>query len=216
MPKLFCEKCESWIASSWRYEKHVTKCTGQKPWRQRQPTNGMCKYCNSQHKPKSLGAHVVSCSLNPKRKEWIDNISRSQSGKKLSEKHKEKLSKTVTEKVQRDEWHYSFSKTRTHEYKGIKFHGMWEVKYAMFLDEMNIKWRRPTEKFKYSFQGKERYYTPDFHLPEENLYIEIKGYKVERDEAKWSQFPLKLKVVTGEDLVKLGILLDKEIKVIPT
>ena len=43
----------------------------------------------------------------------------------------------------------------------------------------------------------QRYYTPDFYLPDEDIYIEIKGYKTIKDEAKWSQFPIdkRLKVL---------------------
>lgn len=76
----------------------------------------------------------------------------------------------------------------------------------MYLDNLNIKWRRPTEKFKYIFEEKSSYYTPDFYLEDEKVYIEIKGYKTPRDEAKWSQFPDELKVLEGKDLVQLGIL----------
>jgi hypothetical protein len=49
-------------------------------------------------------------------------------------------------------------------------------------------------------EGKDSCYTPDFFLLEQNLYIEVKGYKVLRDEARWSQFPFKLKVL-GEKIV---------------
>jgi len=216
MPKIHCKKCDSSISSEWHYKFHEPKCNGQKPWRKRTPTDGKCKYCGAQYTSKTLGAHVVSCGLNPKRNDWRSNIAKSQVGKLLSEDHKEKLSRRIQEKVQEGTWHLSFSKSRTHEYKGIKLHGMWEVKYAKFLDEQEIKWRRPTEKFKYSFESKDSYYTPDFFLIEQNLYIEIKGYKVLRDEAKWSQFPLNLKVITGKDLIELGLLENKEVKDIPT
>jgi len=37
-------------------------------------------------------------------------------------------------------------------------------------------------------------------------YMEIKGYKTPKDEAKWAQFPLKLKILEGKDLIQLGIL----------
>ena len=76
----------------------------------------------------------------------------------------------------------------------------------MYLDEHHIKWRRPNEKFKYRFEEKDSYYTPDFFLEDEGVYVEIKGYKTPKDEAKWSQFPLKLKILEGKDLIQLGIL----------
>jgi hypothetical protein len=52
-------------------------------------------------------------------------------------------------------------------------------------------------------EGKDSCYRPDFFLLEQNLYIEVKGYKVLRDEARWSQFPFKLKVLGGKDRMSL-------------
>jgi len=175
----------------------------------------LCKFCSEKFEPKKLGAHVINCSLNPNRDLIKKKAGEAQKGKNLSEQHREKISKTVKDKVKNDSWHLSFSRSRTHEYNGIKFHGMWEVKYAKFLDENNTPWRRPTEKFKYEFEGKVSYYTPDFYLPNECLYIEIKGYKTAKDDAKWKQFPLALKVLSGKNLIDLGLLTEKEVKHIP-
>jgi hypothetical protein len=109
-------------------------------------------------------------------------------------------------------WHYSFSKVRTHEYNGIKFMGMWELQYAKWLDQNNVKWRRPKEKFTYEFEEKQRFYTPDFYLIETQEYVEIKGYETEKDRAKWSAFPLKLKIIKGKELFKLEIISEKQLK----
>jgi hypothetical protein len=214
--KVLCEKCSFEIQGHF-YKSHFEKCDGRGPWRKRGPAEGKCRFCNESFGSK-LCSHTPLCFQNPKRNQNLDNRKKASTGRRgspLSEEHKEKLSRRIQEKVQEGTWHLSFSKSRTHEYKGIKLHGMWEVKYAKFLDEQGIKWRRPTEKFKYSFEGKDSYYTPDFFLIEQNLYIEIKGYKVLRDEAKWSQFPLNLKVITGKDLIELGLLENKDVKDIP-
>jgi hypothetical protein len=55
--------------------------------------------------------------------------------------------------------------------------------------------------------GKSHRYFPDFYLPETEEYIEIKGYKTERDEAKWKYFPKdkKLTILFGTELKELGI-----------
>jgi PAB1-binding protein PBP1 len=45
--------------------------------------------------------------------------------------------------------------------------------------------------------------TPDFYLPGTDEFIEIKGYKTEKDTAKWNQFPADK---------KLTILMHKELK----
>lgn len=115
------------------------------------------------------------------------------------------ISKRINEKVEKRDWHNSFSKSRTHIYKGIPLYGMWEVKFATFLDEMLISWLRPEESFQYVFEGKDRRYTPDFLLPE-NLYVEIKGYPTLKDLAKWKYFPYDLRVVFGRHLKELKII----------
>lgn len=119
------------------------------------------------------------------------------------------LSKTINRKVSDGDWHYSFSKTRSYKYKGISLHGSWELAYAKWLDDNEIRWERPTLKttsFSYTFEGKAKRYVPDFYLPDNDLYIEIKGYETEKDRAKWSAFPHKLRVIKGEELVSLGII----------
>lgn len=118
------------------------------------------------------------------------------------------VSKTVNEKVANGEWHTSLAKHMHYDYNGIDLHGSWELAYAKYLDSNNIKWIRCKSSFPYSFEDKIRKYTPDFYLIESNEYIEIKGYKTSKDDAKWDQFPthLKLKILMEKDLKSLGIL----------
>jgi hypothetical protein len=172
-----------------------------------------CKFCNKEfEKYQKAAAHSVCCSLNPNRKITIEKMSISLSQRTHTDEMKKRISQTVKAKVENGEWHYSFSRSRTHEYNGIKFHGQWEVKYAKYLDSCNIKWRRPTEKFQYEFEEKKRYYTPDFFLIDTNEYVEIKGYATPKDYAKWKNFPLELKVISGGKLVEMGILQENEIR----
>jgi hypothetical protein len=121
-------------------------------------------------------------------------------------KMSETVSKTVNEKIKNGTWHNSFSKSRTHEYNGEKFYGSWELKYAIYLDSNDIKWKKNTEIFSYFFDGSIHQYTPDFYLIHDDTYIEIKGYETKKDRAKWSQFPKKLIVLKGKELVELGII----------
>jgi len=171
-----------------------------------------CKFCGKEFEPRKIGGHTTGCDMNPKKPLTKEKILSKQIGRPLSEKHRASIASTVSKRIESDSWHLSFSKSRTHEYKGVKFHGLWEVKFAMNLDDKNVEWRRPTEKFQYIFEGKTRNYTPDFWVPELESYVEIKGYTTLKDEAKWSQFPLKLIVLKGEDLIHLGILADNEVK----
>ena len=86
-----------------------------------------------------------------------------------------------------------------------------ELEYAKWLDDNNIKWRRPKEKFVYKFEEKEHYYTPDFYLIDTEEYIEIKGYETEKGRCKWRDIPFKLRVIKGEELYKLNIINKKQL-----
>ena len=127
-------------------------------------------------------------------------------GKHHSLQTKEKLKNIVNEKINNDNWHLSFSKARTIEYKGYKFQGSWEVTFAKYLDNLNIKWERPNKKFDYIYNNDNHKYLPDFYLPDYNLYIEIKGYPTQRDFCKWEQFTDNLDIYFGDDLYNLGII----------
>ena len=116
-----------------------------------------------------------------------------------------KISETVHRHIDSGNWHVSLAKNMWKEYNGVKFHGSWEVEYAKWLNKNSIKWRRPIETFTYQFEGKSRRYTPDFYLLDEQIYVEIKGYETEKDRAKWSQFPLKHRVLKKKDLIDIGI-----------
>lgn len=58
----------------------------------------------------------------------------------------------------------------------------------------------------YEFNNNTSYYTPDFYLIDIDLYIEIKGYETDKDRAKWSCFPLKLRVIKGAELLNENII----------
>ena len=160
----------------------------------RKPTNQFIK-------AKELGLEIPKVSNETKEK-----ISKIWKGKKLPEEMKEKIKNTVNKNIENNNWHLSFSKSRTFEYKGIKFHGSWEVKFAKYLDNKNIKWERPYKTYKYIFENETHRYLPDFYLPEYNLYIEIKGYPTFKDFSKWEQFTDNLDIYFGDDLYNLGII----------
>ncbi len=125
-----------------------------------------------------------------------------------SEESKLKRKNTINEKVRKGEWHTSLAKNMHINYKGVDLHGSWELKYAQYLDANGIRWIRNKESFHYFFEGTDRRYTPDFYLPDFDQYVEIKGHKTNKDDAKWSQFPSyrKLVILTKVELKKLAIL----------
>ena len=152
------------------------------------------------------GESISNLYKSGKIKNWCDGLTKDTDKRLL--KMSEKISDTVLENVKNDNWHNSFGKSKIVKYKGIKFHGNWEVEFAKFLDTHNIEWERNTQKFEYSFENKTHHYTPDFYLPEFDLFIEIKGYPTQRDFCKWNDFPndKRLNIYFGDELYDLNIV----------
>ena len=134
----------------------------------------------------------------------LDRKTNPRSDESLKE-HGRRVATTIADKVAKGEWHTSLAKHMHIDYNGIDLHGTWELEYAKYLDANNINWTRAKDTFAYTFDGKDRKYTPDFYLIDTNEYVEVKGYKTAKDEAKWSQFPKKLVVLMKEELQELGI-----------
>ena len=93
------------------------------------------------------------------------------------------------------------------KYKNKLFHSTWEVAFAKFLDKEETKWKYESTRFNL---GKTTY-TPDFYLPNLNLYIEIKGYWREDAEEKFKLFKklyphIRIKILYEKDLKSMEIL----------
>ena len=67
-------------------------------------------------------------------------------------------------------------------YKGYRFRSRLEARWAVFLDAANIEYQYEVEGFKIGTCNENIYYLPDFFLPKENCYVEVKG----TDEALFS------------------------------
>lgn len=87
-------------------------------------------------------------------------------------------------------------------FDGIKFQGNWELDFYKWCVKNHIQCVRNSNGFKYEWNGTRTYY-PDFYLPEKDIYVEVKGYKTERDSAKWEQFPEKLLIVQKQDIMNI-------------
>lgn len=81
----------------------------------------------------------------------------------------------------------------------VKLDGTWEKFLAEYFDSNNINWIRNTKRFKYYFENKYRWYTPDFYLVDFKCYVEVKGYETIKDKAKWSQFTDQLVILKKEE-----------------
>jgi len=84
------------------------------------------------------------------------------------------------------------------------FYSRWEANYARFLNLLGTKWIFQPKTFKLKNQN----YTPDFYLPQEDTYVEIKNflsdYSAKRDREFRELYPkLKLQLILKHDYLKL-------------
>lgn len=81
----------------------------------------------------------------------------------------------------------------------------WEIKAADYLTKNNINWFYEYEWLEIDENIR---YLPDFYLPEENKYIEVKGRKKEADmeKLKAAMKIYDIELWDGEELLKRGII----------
>ncbi len=102
-------------------------------------------------------------------------------------------------------------KSKWYEVAGQKVQGTWERDIALKLEELGIKWYKAKvnkDVWSYTLDGKIRSYTPDIHLVDLDIYLEIKGYWWGNDRAKMdaviSQHPdKKLLIIEKEEYQKI-------------
>lgn len=136
------------------------------------------------------------------RKKLSDASKKTNARRWSSKENREKQSISMKRAVENHPESYSSSnrgRTKQIIFDNIKFQGKWELDFYKFCKQNNIAIIRSNEWFEYEWNGTRKYF-PDFYLPEYDLYVEVKGYETERDLAKWSAFPKKLKVVKKEDI----------------
>jgi hypothetical protein len=95
-------------------------------------------------------------------------------------------------------------------YKGYYCQSSWELAWVIYSLENNIIFDRNKNGFEYIFENKKYKYYPDFYLLNQNLYIEIKGYPNNKNNAKISQFPYNLKILYKNEMKEiLGYVIKK-------
>lgn len=87
-------------------------------------------------------------------------------------------------------------------YKGYWCDSSYELAYVIFNIDHQIIFQRNNEFFNYQFENQSFKYYPDF--VQNNIYIEIKGFLTNKDQAKFQYFPTTktLKIITGKDIEK--------------
>lgn len=164
------------------------------------------KGSNQFTKAKELGKEI---KVSDKTRE---KLRKANTGYAWSNERKEAHSKRMRQAVLDNPDSYSASnvsgRVKTYEFDGFKFKGTWELKVAKFLKEHNIKYTNKIKPIPYEWEGSEHLYFPDFYLPTYDFYIEVKGYKRDRDLCKWKALE-NLVVLEKDEISDLSCLLNK-------
>jgi hypothetical protein len=141
-------------------------------------------------------------------KETRDKLSLAGTGRKITIEQRKILSDAMKLAVKNNPDSYSKNnvsgRVKIIDYNGINLKGSWELKTAQWLDSLNVIWENETNPHDYFWNEGWHKYFPDFFLPYYNSYIEVKGYKTNRDEAKWNQFNDKLIIIDKRNINKLN------------
>lgn len=125
-----------------------------------------------------------------------------------TEEQREKHSNSMLKAVENNPESYSTQnvcgRVKQVEYNGTVFKSKWEVRTAEWFDKQLVDWEYEPKYFDYVWENKKRKYFPDFYLKEYDVYVEVKGYKRESDDAKWNQFPERLVLIDERNIDKLN------------
>ena len=195
-----------------------------------------CKYCGKEYKNKnSLVQHEIRCKCNPNKINiYIDGFNKTGRvawNKGLTKETDERVAKytstynknkllglhNIHHKPHGDEFKEKqrqnalkrglggFNMRKGVNYNGIKLDSSYEVMLAKDLDKNCISWER-CNRFPYVVNGNLHYYTPDFYLPDYDVYLDPKndflieninpnlGYK-DVDKIKWVEEQNNIKVI---------------------
>lgn len=104
-------------------------------------------------------------------------------------------------------------------HEGIKYQGSWEFRMGLWLKKNNVSFlcHRGVRQFPYVIDNEDHTYCPDFYIPGQDYFIEVKGYFPPKQRRKISiirkSYPdIKLEVYDKERLEANGILnIDREL-----
>lgn len=198
-----------------------------------------CKFCNKLCKNlNSLKQHEIRCKNNPNRIRVVTPPGYHNKGRKpwnymltkdtddRVKKHAELVSETmkgISTHSQTDETKLLLRELALERglggfnmrnsgvvYNGIKLDSSYEVEVAKSLDEHLVQWVRPKRIPYHYTDGSLHYYTPDFYLPDYDVYLDPKNdYLIEHvNEFTGMTDVEKIQRVMNEHDIKI-IILDK-------
>lgn len=179
-----CPKCNFVIANS--FDRHFVSCNGKGPRRK--------------NKTEFIGGFGRSFSEEHRRK--LSEASKGNNtfvlmSKEKQEKVRNKARENILKKYANG-WQPKCGRCPKYSYNSpiagkVKVDGSWELAVCKYLDLIKVNWERNTKRFAYkNLKGGDSTYCPDFWVEDWQSYIEVKGYKTDLDDCKWSQFKEKL------------------------
>ena len=209
-----CDKCNNHV-SLFAFNRHYQSC------KNKTLVTTECVFCKRVFNNKrSTSFHQNRCVVNPNRKtgsnqfttgkqkhhteEVKEKLRIANLNKNWSDETRRKLSIAMKKAVEKnpDVWNKRRGHVKLIEHDNVKFQGQWEYDFYVWAKNEGLNIVRPNIGFDYIYDGARKYY-PDFYIINLNLYVEIKGYKTERDIAKWLWFPHPLAVVEKDGIKKI-------------
>ena len=197
-----------------------------------------CSYCGKECKSiNSVKQHERFCTLNPFRKEspfkeynkhqvsvWNKGLTKETDDRvaigsrkasntlkgRKGHPHTEEYKKHMRElAIQQRLGGFNMRKAKI-EYNGVKLDSSYELRVAEDLDRNSILWERPSG-FSYEFNGVEHRYTPDFYLPDYNVYLDPKNdYLIHNQNPRFGYSDTeKIDKVAEQNNIKI-LVLDKD------
>lgn len=120
-------------------------------------------------------------------------------GKHHTEETKQRIAKKLTEIDHENHNRYSWGKKGW--YDGVFFMSTYELAYYIFMKDSNHTISRCKQRFKYFYNNKYHYYTPDFIL-DQKFIIEVKGLERPVDLVKYSVVP-DLVIIKFDDILPM-------------
>lgn len=183
---------------------HETYCKSNPNRKIRKPSYGMLGKTGK----KSINQYIKGTAKpisDETRKKLSESATRSNLERWKDPANREKQSVSMKRAVANNPQSYSSSnrgRVKEITYNGLKFQGAWELDFYKWCERNDIVCHRNIKGFQYTWNGNRTYF-PDFYLPKFDVYVEVKGYKTDRDDAKWRDFTHKLKIIFKEDIYKI-------------
>ena len=152
--------------------------------------NFKCSYCNRVFNDgKSLGGHKTWCENNPSNNQTRKKLSAIAKNQSWTKESRERASIKRIQDIEKSGIIGGFKGIKCFNVKcestGINYvvRGTWELRTAIFLNRHGIIWENKN-RISYNDNGIIRNYLPDFYLPIEKIYFEVKGYFKLKDRIK--------------------------------